>query len=123
MDVAQKLFENGHITYMRTDSPNLSDEAVEAIREHVVTTLGNHYFQARRFKSKEAAQEAHEAIRPTHFKQTEAGENDDQQRLYRLIRTRALASQMAAARYQQTTVTIAESDPLDGYHLFLKPTD
>lgn len=115
MDVAQKLFENGHITYMRTDSPNLSEEAVAAIQDHIAATLGAEYFQPRRFKSKEAAQEAHEAIRPTHVEQSAAGDDDDQQRLYRLIHTRALASQMAPARYQQTVVTISENDRTDVY--------
>lgn len=115
MDVAQKLFESGHITYMRTDSPNLSEEAVEAIKAHVDVNIGPEYFQARRFKSKESAQEAHEAIRPTHFENPVAGDDDDQQKLYRLIYTRALASQMTPARYQQTTVTITERDPSDIY--------
>ncbi|CCH57582.1 DNA topoisomerase I (plasmid) [Fibrisoma limi BUZ 3] len=115
MDVAQKLFESGHITYMRTDSPNLSEEAVAAIKAHVEANIGTEYFLARRFKSKESAQEAHEAIRPTHFENSAAGDDDDQQKLYRLIYTRALASQMAAARYQQTVVTIAERDPQDIY--------
>lgn len=115
MDVAQKLFEGGHITYMRTDSPNLSEEAVEAIRSHVEASLGTEYFQARRFKSKESAQEAHEAIRPTHFENSAAGDDQDQQKLYRLIYTRAIASQMAPARYQQTIITIAEQEPADRY--------
>lgn len=115
MDVAQKLFESGHITYMRTDSPNLSEEAVKAVKTHVETILGGEYFRARRFKSKESAQEAHEAIRPTHFENSAAGDDDDQQKLYRLIYTRALASQMAPARFQQTIVTIIERDPSDVY--------
>lgn len=115
MDVAQKLFENGHITYMRTDSPNLSEEAVEAIKAHVETNLGGAYFQLRRFKSKESAQEAHEAIRPTHFENLTAGDEEDQQKLYRLIYARAMASQMAPARFQQTIVTITERDPSDIY--------
>ena len=115
MDVAQKLFESGHITYMRTDSPNLSEEAVEAIKTHVETNLGAEYFQARRFKTKTSAQEAQEAIRPTHFENPAAGDDDDQQKLYRLIYSRALASQMAPARFQQTIVTITERDPVDIY--------
>ena len=99
MELAQKLYEGGHITYMRTDSPNLSQEAVEAIRAYCE---GKGYPLApspRTWKSKASAQEAHEAIRPTHCEVEEAGQNADEQSLYWLIRTRALASQLADAVY------------------------
>lgn len=106
MDVAQKLFEQGAISYMRTDSPNLSQEAVQEIQKLVTTELGAAYFQARTFKAKEAAQEAHEAIRPTHFEEKNAGETDDEKKLYKLIYARAVASQMKPAILEQTTITI-----------------
>lgn len=107
MDVAQKLFEQGHITYMRTDSPNLSEEAVDAIKKLVTSEHGANYFQARTFKAKESAQEAHEAIRPTHVEQKMAGQTDEEQKLYKLIYARAVASQMKAALLEQTIVTIS----------------
>lgn len=106
MDLAQKLFEQGHITYMRTDSPNLSEEAVAAIKTLVTTKHGAGYFQARTFKAKDSAQEAHEAIRPTHFEDTVAGQGEDEQKLYKLIYARAVASQMKAALLEQTVVII-----------------
>lgn len=113
MDVAQELFAKGHITYMRTDSPNLSQEAVEAIREQVSKTLGADYFEARSFKAKQAAQEAHEAIRPTHFFLRQAGDTPDEQALYDLIYRRAMASQMKPALFEQTTISITSADPDD----------
>lgn len=106
MDVAQALFSQGHISYMRTDSPNLSEEAIEAIRQQLKATVGESHFQANRFKAKESAQEAHEAIRPTHFEQENCGETTDEQRLYKLIYDRAMASQMKPAIYQQTIISI-----------------
>ena len=97
MALAQKLYEGGHITYMRTDSPNLSEEAIAAIRswaaQHDLPTPP----KARVWKSKAGAQEAHEAVRPTHFEVEEAGDNEDEQALYRLIRLRAIASQLEDA--------------------------
>ncbi|RYF71306.1 MAG: type I DNA topoisomerase [Cytophagaceae bacterium] len=113
MEVAQELFAKGHITYMRTDSPNLSQEAVEAIKEQVNTRLGASYFEARTFKAKQAAQEAHEAIRPTHFYHQQAGDTPDEQALYELIYRRAMASQMKPALFEQTTIFITSADPQD----------
>ena len=113
MDVAQELFAKGHITYMRTDSPNLSQEAVDAIKAQVSTTLGILYFEARSFKAKQAAQEAHEAIRPTHFENRLAGDTPDEQALYDLIYRRAMASQMKPALFEQTTIYITSTDPQD----------
>jgi DNA topoisomerase-1 len=110
MDIAQKLFENGAITYHRTDSPNLSADAFNAICD-ISNALNLPAVEKQRmFKSKESAQEAHEAIRPTHFEQeTPAGLDADQLALYQLIRTRALASQLEAASYATRRIT-AEAD-------------
>lgn len=113
MDVAQELFAKGHITYMRTDSPNLSQEAVDGIKEQIAATLGNGYFEARTFKAKQAAQEAHEAIRPTHFDHRQAGDTPEEQALYDLIYRRAMASQMKPALFEQTTIYITSADPQD----------
>lgn len=109
MMVAQHLYENGHITYMRTDSLNLSDEAVAAISAQIENTHGKEYLHVRRYHtSSKGAQEAHEAIRPTYVDQVElAGATDQEQRLYTLIRRRAIASQMADALIRKTTAEIA----------------
>ena len=106
-DLAQKLFEEGHITYIRTDSVNLGEEATQQARVQITSQFGADQFQARQTKNKESAQEAHEAIRPTHWETATAGDTPDEQALYRLIYTRALASQMLAAQYDQTTITLA----------------
>jgi DNA topoisomerase-1 len=106
MEVAQKLFEGGHITYMRTDSLNLSATAIAEAKVQIDTQFGNHYFQERTFKSKAGSQEAHEAIRPTHWENPRAGETEEERKLYDLIYRRALASQMKPARYDETTITI-----------------
>ena len=113
MDVAQTLFAAGHITYMRTDSPNLSEEAVTAIEQQVIRQFGEPYFQARRFPVKGDAQEAHEAIRPTHMELAEAGTTADEKILYRLIYTRAMASQMKPAEFSQTILSIGTGNPAD----------
>ena len=115
MDVAQSLFAAGHITYMRTDSPNLSEEAVEAIQQQVLGQFGAAYFQSRRFPVKADAQEAHEAIRPTHMDVKIAGTNGDEQALYRLIYTRAMASQMKSAQYDETILTIGTGQLVDTF--------
>ena len=115
MDVAQSLFAAGHITYMRTDSPNLSEEAVEAIQQQVIGQFGANYFQPRRFPVKVDAQEAHEAIRPTHMERPIAGTNMNEQTLYRLIYTRAMASQMKPAQYDETILTIGTGKPVDTF--------
>jgi DNA topoisomerase-1 len=109
MLLAQRLYENGHITYMRTDSVSLSDTAVSDIRETINGSFGNRYFQARKYKNKnESAQEAHEAIRPTYM--THATVNDaDSKRLYELIWKRTMASQMADAELEKTIAKIGIS--------------
>ncbi len=105
MRAAQKLYEGGHITYMRTDSVNLSKEAVSAIGKTVAAEFGKEYAQAREYVTKSKnAQEAHEAVRPTNPEIKKAGSAGDEQELYELIRTRALASQMASAKVERTSV-------------------
>jgi DNA topoisomerase-1 len=106
MRAAQKLYEAGHITYMRTDSVNLAREAVARIANIVEKEFGKDYLQVRVFKTtSKNAQEAHEAIRPTDPSHVRAGGTPDEARLYELIRIRALASQMASARIMRTSVT------------------
>ena len=113
MEVAQALFAGGHITYMRTDSPNLSSEAIDAIQQQVLTQFGERYFQQRRFPVKGDAQEAHEAIRPTHMETPQAGTTAEQQALYRLIYTRAMASQMKPAQFSRTVLSIGTGEIVD----------
>jgi DNA topoisomerase-1 len=106
MLIAQKLYENGHITYMRTDSVSLSDTALDDIKQTVSGLYGEKYHQSRKFKNKnESAQEAHEAIRPTSAKVATIRE-EDWQKLYELIWKRTMASQMADAELEKTTVNI-----------------
>lgn len=110
MRVAQGLYEQGHITYMRTDSVNLSDLAIEAAKEQITAQYGERYSKTRRYASKaKGAQEAHEAIRPTDMRVRNAGADRDAERLYDLIWKRTLASQMADAELERTTVDIAIS--------------
>ncbi|MEM9417238.1 MAG: type I DNA topoisomerase [Bacteroidota bacterium] len=110
MRLAQHLYEAGKISYMRTDSVSLSQEAVANAQQEIQTAYGTEYFQARVYKTKAAtAQEAHEAIRPTDFAQQVVSEDPSEQRLYALIWRRALASQMADAQLEKTTATIAIS--------------
>lgn len=112
MRAAQKLYEAGYITYMRTDSVNLAKEAVARMATVVENQFGKDYLQVRTYKTKSKnAQEAHEAIRPTDPSKTHAGATPDENTLYELIRTRALASQMAAARIMRTSVS-AKADPV-----------
>ncbi len=107
MVVAQKLYEGGKISYMRTDSLNLSDEAVQGATRQVENAYGKEFIQTRRYKTKSSgAQEAHEAIRPTDFSLLEAGIDRNGQRLYELIWKRAIASQMADAELERTTAII-----------------
>jgi len=107
MSNAQRLYEQGFITYMRTDSTNLSEQAIGEIADIVEQNFGKDYVKTRQYKSKKAgAQEAHEAIRPTYFNQQVVTQDRDQQRLYDLIRKRTLASQMADAEIEKTTVKI-----------------
>lgn len=108
MRIAQNLYEAGKISYMRTDSTNLSQEAIEKAVAEIGSEFGEKYIQTRQFKTKnESAQEAHEAIRPTNFNDRNAGGDRDQKRLYELIWKRAIASQMADAQLERTTVTIS----------------
>ncbi len=107
MMVAQKLYEAGYITYMRTDSTNLSDTAIEAASAEIKKSYGEKYVQTRKYKTKNSsAQEAHEAIRPTYFENHTIDGNSDEQRLYELIWKRAVASQMSDAELERTTVRI-----------------
>ena len=107
MRIAQNLYEAGKISYMRTDSLNLSGEAVEKATAEIRSAYDERYIQTRHFKNKnESAQEAHEAIRPTNFSDHTAGGDRDQKRLYELIWKRAIASQMADAQLERTTVAI-----------------
>lgn len=110
MTLAQRLYENGHITYMRTDSTNLASQALNAAQQYITTTYGAKYHQLRQYKTKSAgAQEAHEAIRPTDFSQQAAGSDTQQKKLYDLIWRRSLASQMAPAQLDKTEVEISRS--------------
>ncbi len=105
MRAAQKLYEVGHITYMRTDSTNLATVAVEAIAEYVEKEYGAKYHQARTYKTKSKnAQEAHEAVRPTNVQVTHAGATDDEEKLYALIHARTVASQMEDAIMTRTKI-------------------
>ncbi|MEM7105163.1 MAG: type I DNA topoisomerase [Bacteroidota bacterium] len=111
---AQRLYEAGHITYMRTDSTTLSGSAIQAIAEQIEQQYGAEYVHTRQYKGKtKNAQEAHEAVRPTRFGNTSAGGDRDQQRLYELIWKRTVASQMAQARLEKTEVTIGISTQAD----------
>ncbi|HEX8655947.1 MAG TPA: type I DNA topoisomerase [Hymenobacter sp.] len=110
MSVAQKLYEAGKISYMRTDSVNLSQEALAGAQAAITAAYGAEYHHTRTFKTKSAsAQEAHEAIRPTDFGAVKAGSDASEQRLYELIRKRAMASQMAEAVIERTTAVIGIS--------------
>jgi DNA topoisomerase-1 len=115
MLIAQKLYENGHITYMRTDAVNLSETAIENIKAAVLEQYGDKYFQFRKYQNKnESAQEAHEAIRPTDMAIASIGDSD-MQRLYDLIWKRTMACQMADAQLERTIAKIAvstQTDPL-----------
>ena len=110
MSAAQKLYQEGKITYMRTDSVNLSGQAIAAAADYIKSTFGPEYSQVRQFKTKNSsAQEAHEAIRPTDMRLERGSGNEYDQKLYNLIRNRTLASQMAPAKLEKTTVTITIS--------------
>lgn len=107
MSLAQHLYEAGKISYMRTDSVVLSEDAIKQAQKVIKQTYGEEYCQQRQFTTKSKnAQEAHEAIRPTHFEDIEVSADEKEQKLYTLIRTRALASQMADAIINKTTLTI-----------------
>ncbi len=105
MGVAQKLYEAGHITYMRTDSTTLSKDAYAQINKYVEKEYGKDYLTPRQYKTKsKSAQEAHEAVRPSNIIKESAGMNDDQKRLYRLIWQRTVASQMSDAKLLKTKI-------------------
>lgn len=107
MQIAQKLYEAGFITYMRTDSVNLSDDALAAARNEIVSSYGAEFAETRKFKTKaRGAQEAHEAIRPTYMDKSTVGGDARMKKLYELIWKRTLASQMSDAKLERTTVTI-----------------
>jgi DNA topoisomerase-1 len=110
MQVAQKLYEAGHITYMRTDSLNLSEQALQGAAQEIVSAYGEKYHTNRLYKTKNAsAQEAHEAIRPTYFQNHSIKGDSSEMRLYDLIWKRAIASQMSEALFEKTTAKIAVS--------------
>lgn len=110
MTLAQRLYEAGKISYMRTDSVNLSEEAISAATQAITSSYGPEFSQVRHFKTKSnSAQEAHEAIRPTDFSQSQVSGDRNEQRLYDLIWKRAIASQMADAKLEKTTASIGIS--------------
>ncbi len=116
MQIAQKLYEAGHITYMRTDSTNLGDTAIAAVTKEIETSFGKEFVKVRKYKSKTAnAQEAHEAIRPTYFEKKNVSGDRDEQRLYELIWKRTMASQMADAELEKTIVSIGISTMKDTF--------
>lgn len=109
MSLAQKLYESGFITYMRTDSINLSDTALEDIKKEIIRSYGNEFYQPRKYKNKnESAQEAHEAIRPTYMS-NHTVDDPEARRLYDLIWKRTMACQMSDAEFEKTTAKISIS--------------
>ncbi|MDR1673372.1 MAG: type I DNA topoisomerase [Bacteroidales bacterium] len=116
MSVAQKLYEAGKITYMRTDSVNLSDLAIEMAKQAITDRFGANYVHSRQYKTKsKGAQEAHEAIRPTYMDKEEIAGTTQEKRLYELIWKRTVASQMSDAQLEKTTVTISISTTLEQF--------
>ncbi|MBK1440298.1 type I DNA topoisomerase [Parapedobacter sp. ISTM3] len=110
MAVAQRLYEAGRITYMRTDSVNLSDTALQGAEQEIKTAYGEKYHKRRQYRTKSAgAQEAHEAIRPTYFDRHTIDGDNAEKRLYELIWKRAIASQMSEAEFEKTTAKIGIS--------------
>ncbi len=108
MVVAQRLYEAGHITYMRTDSNSLSETAMSSLKQTIDSKYGNKYYRHRKFTTKnESAQEAHEAIRPTYAENVQVSDDRDEQRLYELIWKRTVASQMSDAELEKTVITIS----------------
>ena len=116
MMLAQRLYENGHITYMRTDSVNLSDFARKSAQNTINNEYGEQYSKPRKYATKnDSAQEAHEAIRPTNFDVNSAGDDVAQMRLYQLIWKRAIASQMSDAQLERTTIEIVNDKNADAF--------
>ena len=110
MMIAQRLYESGLITYMRTDSVNLSDLALGTAKEAIFETYGEKYYKFRQYHTKsKGAQEAHEAIRPTYISNVEAGSSSQEKKLYELIRKRTIARQMADAELERTTISVGIS--------------
>ncbi|WP_165023378.1 type I DNA topoisomerase [Dysgonomonas sp. ZJ279] len=137
MSVAQKLYESGKITYMRTDSVNLSSLAIDAAKTQIETAYGKQYSKTRKFSTKsKGAQEAHEAIRPTYMANQTVSGTPQEKKLYELIWKRTIASQMAEAKLEKTVITVGISDEtlkfvaegevlkFDGFlHVYLEGTD
>lgn len=120
MKVAQKLYEAGHITYMRTDSTDLSQVAVNMIKNYIESNYGLNYYQYRTYKNNKFSQEAHEAIRPTHVEQETIETQQDELALYKLIWNRTIASLMSNAKYSEQDITIIPKILLE--HKFLHKT-
>jgi DNA topoisomerase-1 len=113
MASAQRLYQSGKITYMRTDSVNLSSQAIDAVKDYLMSTFGEKYINVRHYKTTSAnAQEAHEAIRPTSVETEKASSNAYDQKLYDLIRRRTIASQMSSAKIERTSLVV-ESNTSD----------
>ena len=137
MSVAQRLYESGKITYMRTDSVNLSDLALNALKAEIEQAYGKEYVKSRKFSTKtKGAQEAHEAIRPTYMSEHSVTGSAQEKKLYDLIWKRTIASQMAEAQLERTVITISISNDdrkfvaegevikFDGFlHIYLEGTD
>ncbi len=114
MAVAQRLYESGKITYMRTDSVNLSELAISSCKKTITALMGKQYVKPRHFTTKtKGAQEAHEAIRPTYLERDKIEGDGQEQRLYELIWKRTIASQMADAEIEKTTITIGMNNRPD----------
>jgi DNA topoisomerase-1 len=114
MSVAQRLYEAGHITYMRTDSVNFSDTAMDGAKEAILKNYGDKYSNPKRYKNKNAgAQEAHEAIRPSEFGKQHVSMGSDEDKLYDLIWKRSIASQMSEAKLERTTIKIGAENVKD----------
>ena len=117
MMVAQRLYESGRITYMRTDSVNLSEYAINGSKEAIANMMGDKYVHPRHFSTKtKGAQEAHEAIRPTYMEQAQIEGSAQEKKLYDLIWKRTIASQMADAELEKTTATISISNASDTFN-------
>jgi DNA topoisomerase I len=114
MEAAQKLYEQGHITYHRTDNPNVSDESLGDIYAVAVKLGLEMADEPRKFKAPAGAQVGHPAVTPTHWEIEEAGETPEQRSLYKLIRLRAIACQLADAKYAVRMVTLQATEPVDG---------
>lgn len=116
MMIAQRLYESGLITYMRTDSVNLSDLALGTAKEAIFETYGEKYYKFRQYHTKsKGAQEAHEAIRPTYISNVEAGSSSQEKKLYELIRKRTIACQMADAELERTTISVGISGQMERF--------